>query len=133
MAICGFVASTLKIDLCFKGINNVQRSLFPKGCYSASCLLQVKIFAELSRYRRTFKKRGISVDHATIQRWVFKFTPLIDQNFRKHKSPTASGFGLDEIDVMVNGAICIGPLTMKGKPSIFFKHIAEEKELHIVS
>lgn len=29
--------------------------------------------------------RGVVVDHATIQRWVIKFTPMIDINFRKRK------------------------------------------------
>ena len=31
--------------------------------------------------------RGITVDHATIQRWVFKFTPLMEKEFRKRKKP----------------------------------------------
>ena len=26
---------------------------------------------------------GVEVDHATIQRWVYKFTPLIEKTFRK--------------------------------------------------
>ena len=29
--------------------------------------------------------RGVKVDHATIQRWVFKFTPMLDKEFRKRK------------------------------------------------
>ncbi len=29
--------------------------------------------------------RGVSVDHATIQRWVFKFTPFFEQSFNKRK------------------------------------------------
>ena len=29
--------------------------------------------------------RGINVDHATIQRWVFKFVPFVEQQFRKRK------------------------------------------------
>ena len=29
--------------------------------------------------------RGVKVDHTTIQRWVFKFTPLVEQQFRKRK------------------------------------------------
>ena len=27
--------------------------------------------------------RGVKVDHATIQRWVFKFSPLIEREFNK--------------------------------------------------
>jgi len=29
--------------------------------------------------------RGVKVDHTTIQRWVFNFTPLVEQQFRKRK------------------------------------------------
>jgi len=42
------------------------------------------------------KIRGITVDHATIQKWVFKFTPFIDQNFRKRKMPIGLRWRLDE-------------------------------------
>ena len=31
------------------------------------------------------KMRGIAVDHATIQRWVFKFAPLIESQIKKKK------------------------------------------------
>ena len=29
--------------------------------------------------------RGVEVDHATVQRWVYKFTPIIDMEFRRRK------------------------------------------------
>ena len=29
--------------------------------------------------------RGVTVDHATIRRWVCKFTPLLEQTFRTRK------------------------------------------------
>ena len=31
------------------------------------------------------KIRGIAVDHATIQCWVFKFKPLIESRMKKRK------------------------------------------------
>ena len=31
------------------------------------------------------KDRGIAVDHATIQRWVYKLAPIFEKEFRKHK------------------------------------------------
>ena len=34
--------------------------------------------------------RGIKVDHATIQRWVFKFTPLLEKEFNKRKKVVIS-------------------------------------------
>ncbi|WP_262494741.1 hypothetical protein [Flavobacterium aquidurense] len=31
------------------------------------------------------KMRGVSLDHATIQRWVYKFTPLVESEMKKRK------------------------------------------------
>jgi len=40
--------------------------------------------------------RGVVVDHATIHRWVIKFTPIIDMNFRKRKRMPGLRWRLDE-------------------------------------
>jgi putative transposase len=47
--------------------------------------------------------RGIKVDHATIQRWVFKFTPLVEQQFRKRKKIVGKRWRMDETYVKVKG------------------------------
>jgi putative transposase len=47
--------------------------------------------------------RGVKVDHATIQRWVFKFTPLIEKEFRKRKKPVGNRWRLDETSIKVKG------------------------------
>ncbi len=36
--------------------------------------------------------RGVEVDHAAIQRWVFKFTPLIKKEFKKRKKPVGKSW-----------------------------------------
>ncbi len=40
--------------------------------------------------------RGVTVDHATIQRWVYKFTPLIEKAFRKRKKLVLKSWRIDE-------------------------------------
>jgi putative transposase len=40
--------------------------------------------------------RGIVVDHATIQRWVYKFTPLIETTFKKRKRCVSNSWRMDE-------------------------------------
>lgn len=40
--------------------------------------------------------RGALVDHATLQRWVVKFVPLIDNLVRKRKKPVGSSWRMDE-------------------------------------
>jgi putative transposase len=43
------------------------------------------------------------VDHATIQRWVFKFTPLIETTFRKRKRQVGNSWRMDETYIKVKG------------------------------
>ena len=57
------------------------------------------------------EERGVEVDHSTLNRWVVKYVPLLDQQFRARKRPVGSSWRLDETYVKVKGAgsICIGP------------------------
>ena len=43
------------------------------------------------------------VDHATIQRWVYKFTPLLEGTFRKRKKQVGSSWRMDETYIKVKG------------------------------
>lgn len=50
--------------------------------------------------------RGVQVDHATIQRWVFKFTPLLEKEFRKRKKAIGKRWRMDETYIKVKGKWC---------------------------
>jgi putative transposase len=50
-----------------------------------------------------FKDRGIMVDHATIQRWVYKFAPIFEKEFRKRKKRVGTSWRMDETYLKVNG------------------------------
>ncbi len=50
------------------------------------------------------EERGVEVDHSTINRWVVKYVPLLDQQFRADKRPVGSGWRLDETYVKVKGS-----------------------------
>jgi len=39
--------------------------------------------------------RGVEVDHSTINRWVLKYVPLLDQQSRARKRPVGSSWGMD--------------------------------------
>ena len=56
----------------------------------------------------------------TIQRWVFKFTLMIDTNLRRRKRGVGLRWCLDETYINVNGVICIVRFTKKGKRLIFY-------------
>ena len=42
------------------------------------------------------KIKGVIVDHATIQRWVYKFTPFIESDMKKRKGRVGASWRLDE-------------------------------------
>jgi putative transposase len=45
----------------------------------------------------------VVVDHATIQRWVYKFTPLLETTFRKRKKQVSNSWRMDETYIKVKG------------------------------
>ena len=47
------------------------------------------------------EKRGVEVDHSTLNRWVVKYVPLLDQQFRTRKCLVGSSWRLDENYVKV--------------------------------
>ncbi len=47
--------------------------------------------------------RGAKIDHATLQRWVIKFVPLIDIAVRKRKKPVSNSWRMDETYIKING------------------------------
>ena len=53
------------------------------------------------------KERGVSVDHATINRLVLKYAPQLEKEFRKrHKRPTGLSWRMDETYVKNRGKHC---------------------------
>jgi transposase-like protein len=50
------------------------------------------------------EERGVEVDHSTLNRWVVKYAPLLDQQFRARKRRVGSSWRLDETYVKVKGS-----------------------------
>ena len=48
-------------------------------------------------------ERGVGVDHATLNRWVIKFSPLITMEARKLKQKTGVSWRMDETYIKVKG------------------------------
>ncbi|WPY01286.1 IS6 family transposase domain protein [Candidatus Trichorickettsia mobilis] len=46
--------------------------------------------------------RGAQIDHATLQRWVIRFVPLIDTAVRKRKKPVGNSWRMDETYIKIN-------------------------------
>jgi transposase-like protein len=49
------------------------------------------------------EEHGVEVDHATLNRWVLKYVPLLEQEFRARKQPVGLSWRMDETDVRVKG------------------------------
>jgi transposase-like protein len=48
-------------------------------------------------------EHGVEVDHATLNRWVLKYVPLLERQFRMRKLPVGSSWRMDETYVRVKG------------------------------
>ena len=49
------------------------------------------------------EERGVAVDHATVQRWVVKYSPLLEEAFHRRKRPVWVSWRLDETYIRVKG------------------------------
>jgi putative transposase len=49
------------------------------------------------------EERGVSVDHATIQRWVVKYSPPLEEAFHRRKRPVRVSWRMDETSIKVKG------------------------------
>jgi len=49
------------------------------------------------------EERGVEFDHATVQRWVIKHTPLLVTEFRKKKKAAGTSWRMDETYIKVKG------------------------------
>jgi putative transposase len=50
------------------------------------------------------EERGVEVDHSTLNRWVLKYVPSLEQTFRKRKRPVGASWRMDETYVRIKGA-----------------------------
>src|SRR4029077_12987753 len=48
-------------------------------------------------------ERGVEVDHSTLSRWVLKYVPLLEAQFRARKRPVGPSWRMDEAYVEARG------------------------------
>jgi putative transposase len=62
--------------------------------------------AYLLRYRQVeelMQERGVFVDHTTINRWVLKYSPSLEETFHRRKRPVERSWRMDETYIRVKG------------------------------
>jgi len=80
-----------------------------KGSHFPKCVILQAVFWYL-RYALSYRdieelmeERGVEVDHSTLQRWVAKYTPLLDAEIRKRKKAVGTSWRMDETYINVKG------------------------------
>ena len=76
---------------------------FPKAIIIESIYFKLRFSLSYRDVEELLQIRGVEVDHATIQRWVFKFSPLLEQQFRKRKKSVGRRWRMDETYIKVKG------------------------------
>ena len=77
--------------------------MFPKDIILQAVYFKLRFSLSYRDVEELFFIRVIKVNHATIQRWVFKFTPFVEQQFRKRKKSVGKRWRMDETYIKVKG------------------------------
>jgi putative transposase len=48
-------------------------------------------------------ERGVAVDHSTLSRWVIKYAPQFEKQFRRRQCPVGRSWRMDETSVRIRG------------------------------
>jgi putative transposase len=86
-----------KIIKHFKGYNNIAEIIMTCLYFKFRYSLSYRDIEELSGIR------GFAIDHSSIQRWVEKFTPLLNKRFRSRKRDVSSSWRMDETYIKIKG------------------------------
>ncbi len=77
---------------------------FPKEVILQAVYLKLRFKLSYRDVEELLSIRGVIVDHATIQRWVYKFTRLIEGTFKNRKKAVGNSGRMDETYIKVKGA-----------------------------
>jgi putative transposase len=84
----------------FKGAHFPQDIILPCVRWYMAYPLSYRHVEEL------MAERGVSVDHATINRWVLKYSPQLEEVFHHRKRPVGNSWRMDETYIRVKGKWC---------------------------
>ncbi len=62
-----------------------KRALLSQGVVLQAVYFKLRFSLSYRDVEELLSIRGVSVDHATIQRWAYRFTPLIEVGLKKKK------------------------------------------------
>ena len=78
-------------------------SHYPKDVILYAVFFYVRYAVSYRDLEEIMAERGVNVDHATLARWVVKYSPLIAREAHCRKSGTSSSWRMDETHIKIKG------------------------------
>ena len=78
-------------------------SHYPKDVILYAVFFYVRYSVSYRDLEEIMAERGVDVDHATLNRWVVKYAPLIADAAQQGKLATARSWRMDETYIRVKG------------------------------
>lgn len=79
---------------------------YPKDVILYAVFFYARYAVSYRDLEEIMEERGVEVDHATLNRWVVKFSPLIAYAAQRRKSATSQSWRMDETYIKVKGKWC---------------------------
>jgi len=76
---------------------------FPKEVILYAVFFYVRYGVSYRDLEEIMEERGVQVDHATLNRWVINYSPLISAEAKKSKRNVATSWRMDETYIKVKG------------------------------
>jgi putative transposase len=76
---------------------------YPKSIILQAVYFKLRFTLSYRDVEELLSIRGVTVDHSTIQRWVYKFTPMIEANMHRRKRQVCNSWRMDETYIKVGG------------------------------
>ncbi len=76
---------------------------FPKHIVLQAVFWYLRYSLSYRDIEELMRERGIEIDHAAVQRWVVKYTPIMEVEFRKRKKTVGTSWRMDETYIKVKG------------------------------
>ena len=80
-----------------------KRHRYPRVVILHAVYLKLRFTLSYRDVEELLSMRGVQVDHSTIQRWVFKFSPEMENKMHRRKYRVGDSWRIDETYVKVGG------------------------------
>ena len=76
---------------------------FPKAIVMSAVYWYLRYSLSYRDIEELMNERDVNVDHSTVQRWVIKYTGIVEEAFRKKKKSVEKSWRMDETYIKVKG------------------------------